>query len=134
MASFNYKAKDISGTVHEGEIESADEHSALTILRKKGLIVISVKIKNPSRINVLNKFFDRVGFGEIVTMTRQLATMVSAGLVLSEAVDILEEQQDNKKLKQILNDISRDLKGGLTLSNSMSRHSIFPPLFVNLIR
>ena len=134
MANFTYKAKDIQGGLHEGDLESSDEHGALTLLRKKGLIVISVKLKGPSKLNILNKLLYRVGFGELVTMTRQLATMVSAGLVLSEAMDILQEQQDNKKFKEILTDISRDLKGGLTLSGAMSRHNIFSPLYINLIK
>lgn len=134
MANFIYKAKDLKGELHEGDLESADEHSAVSLLRKKGLVVISVKIKGPSKFNVLNKLIYRVGFGELVTMTRQLATMVSAGLVLSEAIDILQEQQENKKFKEILTDISRDLKGGLTLSGAMSRHNLFSPLYVNLIK
>lgn len=134
MAIFIYKTKDIEGVLHEGDLESSDEHSALTLLRKKGLIVISVKLKGPSRLNVLNKLIYRVSFGEIVTMTRQLATMISAGLVLSEAIDILQEQQDNKKFKEILTEISKDLKGGQTLSSAMSRHNLFSPLYINLIK
>ena len=134
MANFIYKAKDITGELHEGEMESSNEHSALSLLRKKGLIVISVKTKGSSRFDLLSKILYRVGFNEIVTMTRQLATMVSAGLVLSEAIDILEEQQENKKLKEILIEISRDLKGGLTLSGAMGRHDIFSQLFINLIK
>ena len=134
MANFYYKAKDITGELHEGDIESSDEHSALLLLRKKGLIVISVKLRGPSKFNLLSKLFDRVGFGEIVTMTRQLATMVSAGLVLSEAIDILQEQQENKKLKEALADISRELKGGHTLSGAISRQNIFSPLYINLVK
>lgn len=134
MANFTYKAKDMSGELHEGDMESSDEHNAILLLRKKGLIVISVKLKGISKFSILDKLLYRVGFGEIVTMTRQLATMVSAGLVLSEAVDILQEQQESKKLKGILTDISRDLKGGQTLSGAMSKHDVFSPLFINLIK
>lgn len=134
MASFTYKLKDIQGVLHEGEIESADEHTALVTLRRKGLIVIALKLKVPSKFNLFNILLNRVDFGELVTMTRQLATMISAGLVLSEAFDILQEQQDNKKLKEILADISRDLKGGLALAVAMSRHKLFPTLYINLIK
>ncbi|TSC66681.1 MAG: Uncharacterized protein CEO21_120 [Microgenomates group bacterium Gr01-1014_80] len=134
MAIYNYKAKDTEGELHEGEIESTDEHAALTLLRRKRLIVISVKAKPGSKFNFFDKIFNRVSFGALVTMTRQLATMVSAGLVLSEAIDILQEQNDNKTLKQILSDVGRDLKGGLTLSAAMGKHSVFPQLYVNLIK
>ncbi len=134
MAIYNYKAKNTEGEVFKGDIESTDEHAALTILRRKRLIVISVKAKNQTQFNPLNKFFNRVSFDALVTMTRQLATMVSAGLVLSEAIDILQDQQDNKALKVILTEVGRDLKGGLTLSSAMGKHPVFPPLYINLIK
>ncbi len=132
---FNYKTKDYSGVPHIGEIESNSEQSAASILRKKGLIVISVKPKNASSLGFLDQFLNRVGFSQLVTITRQLATMVSAGLVLSEALEILEEQQDNKKLKTALAEVTRDIKGGLPLATAMGKHSdIFPPLYVNLVK
>lgn len=132
---FRYKTKDQSGSLHEGEIETSDEHAATSLLRKKGLIVISIKAKQEGRISFLNNFFNKVSFNEIVTFTRQLATMVSAGLVLSEALDILQEQQDNKKLKLVLSDVSRNVKGGLALAAALSRHpDVFPILYVNLVK
>lgn len=134
MATFIYKTKDPAGLSHEGEIESTNERNAASLLRKKGLIIISVKSKGQSKFNFLSNLLNKVSFNDLVTMTRQLATMVSAGLVLSEAMDILEEQQENKTFKQVLNDVSRDIKGGLTLSSAMARHKIFPILYTNLIK
>ena len=135
MAVFLYKAKDVTGGEHAGEIQSPDIRSAANTLRKKGLIVISVNPKKPPVGEFLNRFLNRVSFGELVIITRQLATMISAGLVLSEAIDILEEQQTNKTLKKALSEISQDVKGGLTLAQGLSRHpNIFPHLYVNLVR
>lgn len=132
---FIYHAKDIQGNDRTGDIESSDEHIAAQILRKKGLIVISIKSKSPPIGRFLDKLFNRVSFSELVVITRQLATMVSAGLVLSEAMDILEEQQTNKKLKKALLEASSDIKGGLTLAQALSRHpDIFPHLYINLIK
>ena len=93
MAEFLYKAKDSIGADHTGSVQSTDEHAAAVVLRKKGLIVISINAKEGGTNSFFKKFFDRVSFTELVIITRQLATMVSAGLVLSEAIDILEEQQ-----------------------------------------
>lgn len=135
MAIYTYKAKDLEGVDHTGDIEVADLHSAVSILRKKGLIVISVNPKAESRINFIGKIVHRVSFNTIVTFTRQLATMINAGLTLSEAIDILQEQEDNKKFKSALEEISHDIKGGLTLNQALSRHrDIFEPLFVNLVK
>lgn len=135
MAEFVYKAKDIQGTNHNGSVESPDMRSAAAIIRKKGLIIISLGPKNASSNQFLTRFLNRVGFTELVIVTRQLATMVSSGLVLSEAVDILEEQQTNKTFKKALADISQDIKGGLTFAQALSKFpDIFPRLYVNLVK
>lgn len=133
--NFIYRAKDKEGILREGEIESADQHIAASTLRKKGLVVIEVKIKSEGGLSFLSKFFNKVSFGDLVTTTRQLATMVGAGLNLSDSVDILEEQQINKKFKEALGEISRDIKGGLALHQALGKHDdIFPPLYINLVK
>lgn len=135
MAEFTYHAKDLQGTDHTGSVDSTDIHSVAGILRKKGLIVISIAPKSSPADQLLNRFINKVGFGDLVIVTRQLATMVSAGLVLSEAIDILEEQQSNKSLKKALSEISQDIKGGLTLAQALGKHKeIFPKLYVNLVK
>lgn len=136
MAIYIYRARDPNGELKTGEIDTVDERSAASLLRRKNLIVVSISPKgfNPAN-DFLDKLVNRVGFTELVTMTRQLATMVGAGLVLSEAIDILEEQQPNKKLKQVLSDVSRDIKGGLTLAGALAKHpDVFPPLYINLVK
>ncbi len=135
MAQYLYKSRDITGIDHSGEIEAPDEHTAAVTLRKRGLIVISIKSKEPLGLKFLNSFFDRVSSSDVVVITRQLATMISAGLVLSDAIDILEDQQTNKTLKKALEKISQDIKGGLTLAQALGKHpNIFPPLYVNLVK
>ena len=135
MAEFNYHAKDIDGVNHTGSVQSPDVHSAAVTLRKKGLIVIAINLKGEGANSFLNKFFNKVSFTDLVIITRQLATMVSAGLVLSEAIDILVEQQSNKTLKRALEEISEDIKGGLTLAQAFGKYpNIFPRLYVNLVK
>lgn len=132
---FLYKAKDLQGEDHTGSVQSPDAHSAVVIIRKKGLIVVSLNPKNPPASGILGRFLNRVSFSELVVITRQLATMVSSGLVLSEAIDILEEQQSNKTLKRALVEVSQNIKGGLTLAQAFSRFpDIFPHLYVNLVK
>lgn len=135
MANFFYKAKDLKGEIKNGEIESSDIRSAVAILRRKGLIVISVSENKKGGEIFLLKWLNRVSFGDLVNMTRQLATMVGAGLILSDALDILSEQESNKTLKQALIDVSNDVKSGLTLSQALIKHpNIFPSLYVNLVK
>lgn len=132
---FIYKAKDTEGNNHTGSVQSPDVHSAAQTLRKKGLVVITLNPKGAGAAKFLSKFLDRVSFTELTIVTRQLATMVSAGLVLSEAIDILEEQQTNKTLKKVLQEVSQDIKGGLTLTQALGRHpNVFPRLYINLVK
>lgn len=135
MAEFIYKTKDSQGVDHTGSVRSPDQHSAATILRKKGLIVISLKSKEPPSSRLLGQILNRVSFTDLVIATRQLATMVSSGLVLSDAIDILKEQSTNKTLKASLEEVSQDIKGGLTLAQAFSRQPhVFPHLYVNLVK
>lgn len=135
MAEFIYRAKDSKGADTSGDIQAPDVRVAAQTLRKKGLIVISINLKKPPTLAILNRFFSRVSFGELVIITRQLATMISSGLVLSEAIDILEEQQSNKTLKKALSEISADIKGGFSLAQSLGKYpNIFPRLYINLIK
>lgn len=132
---FIYRAKDALGGDHNGSVESPDLHSAVSTIRKGGLIVISLKPKSPPVNKLLDRFLNKVSFSDVVVMTRQLATMVGSGLVLSEAIDILEEQQENKTLKKALSDISREIKGGLALAQALGRYpDIFPRLYINLVK
>lgn len=135
MPIFNYTAKDIQGNYHKGEIETVDERQAAAILRRRRLIVISVKSKSSGGIPIWDKFINRVSFSDVVITTRQLATMVSAGLVLSEALDILTEQQTNKRFKAVLEAIGADVKGGLDFASALDKYpDVFPHLYSQLVR
>ncbi len=134
MPIFTYLAKDLEGLDHKGSIETADSRSVATILSKKGLVVISIKQGGNDEEAFYAKFLNRVSFKNIVIITRQLATMVESGLVLSEALDILVEQQDNPKLKRVLDTLSRDVKSGLPLSSSLKKYpEVFPSVYSNLV-
>lgn len=135
MPVFNYLAKDLQGLEHTGTIETSDVRNVAKILSKKGYVVISIKEKKETQIKLFNKFFNRVSFSELVMMTRQLATMIEAGLVLSEAIDILSEQASNAKLKETLEHVSRDIKAGMDLATSLKKYpDVFPILYSNLIK
>lgn len=134
MPIFSYTAKDMNGQYHKGEVETVDEFQAATLLRRKRLIIISIKSLNKNQENIFDKTFNKVPFSAVVVMTRQMATMIQAGLVLSEALDILQDQQENKKFKRILGDILADIKGGLDFASSLKKYpEVFPPIYAQLV-
>lgn len=136
MPIYNYQARDLKGIDHKGTIETSDPFRAARILSKKGLVVTSIKENKQSEgLKIFDKFFNRVSFTDLVVATRQLATMIESGLVLSEALDILEEQQNSPVFKKVLGEVSRDVKSGLDLASSLKKHpDVFPPLYSNLVK
>lgn len=134
MPIFSYVARDLQGVDHKGTIETADQRQVARLLSKRHLIVISVRQTNKSGENFLDQYINRVSFNDLVIATRQLATMIEAGLVLSEALDILVDQQGGKKFKEILSDVSRDVKSGMEFASALRKHpNVFPPLYANLV-
>lgn len=135
MPTFTYTARDLKGIDHKGTIETSDTHQVARILSKKGLVVISVREQAQKRDSVVGRFLNKVSFSDVVISTRQLSTMIESGLVLSESLDILSEQQKNPYFKSVLAEISRDIKGGLDLASSFRKHpDVFPSLYSSLIR
>ncbi len=135
MPVYNYVAKDQQGEYHRGEIETSGESQAANILMRKRLIIISLKIRAEKKGSYFDKFFHRVSFSDVVVFTRQLATMIQAGLVLSEALDILEDQEENESLREVLDKISQDIKGGIDLASSLEKYpQVFPSLYAKLVR
>lgn len=135
MAKFNYQAKDKDGKPAKGVVEARDEKQAARILREKNLIIISLKPEakgflTEARIGVIG----RVGMSDRVKFTRQLATMFSAGLPITDSLTILQTQA-SPKMAIIVEAVLRDVEGGLSLADAMERHpKVFNKIYVSLIR
>lgn len=134
MALFVYKARDFQGVDHKGTIDTVDASRAARILSKKGLVVTSIKEKRDVP-RFFDKIFNRVSFEELVISTRQLATMIESGLVLSESLNILVGQQSNPTFKKVWEDVLRDINSGLDLASSLRKHpDVFPTLYCSLVK
>ncbi|KRF33858.1 pilus assembly protein PilC [Yonghaparkia sp. Soil809] len=80
-------------------------------------------------------FQKKVGLKDLAIMSRQLATMISSGLALMRALSILAEQSENPKLRDTIDEVRKEVEGGLSLSDAIAKHPlVFPPLFINLVR
>ncbi|PIU41578.1 MAG: pilus assembly protein PilC [Candidatus Omnitrophica bacterium CG07_land_8_20_14_0_80_42_15] len=139
MPSFRYVAKDQDGTNINSTVESADKKSAIDYLRKKNLIILSIEEASAQSIFSALAFFSgarkRVKLDDIVIFSRQLATMVDAGIPLVSAFDILGEQSEKNAFKKILLSIRDNIQTGSSLSESLAKHpNIFSSLFVNMVK
>src|SRR3989344_2256716 len=103
MAVFKYKARNGDGTVVAGLVEAPESATATRLLHDKKLFIIGVsEVKEGLNLGSILAKFKRVGFGDVVTFTRQLATMVTAGLSLPEALTILRAQPTNQAFVRVL--------------------------------
>ena len=145
MATFNYLTKDPEGKRREGEIRADSLDTAIQKLSSNGQMVISLKEVDDT-FDFLGPFLDeiqlsiekvknRIPLSNIVFFTRQLATMFSAGLTLERAIQSLGAEEKHRKFKRILNSVSDNIRKGLNLSESLSRHpGVFNSLFVSMVK
>lgn len=135
MRRFRYTAKDDKSVTRTGSIEAPDEKSAAVALRQHGLIPIEIQGKLENIGGIPLPSFNRVSYADIVNFTRQLSTMISAGLTLAEALSLLSKQMGNKKLKSIMSEVLREIEGGSSLAKALSNYpNVFSNIYVSLIQ
>ena len=133
MATFAYVAKDKTGAEVKGTQDASNKDALIKNLRAKGLSVGSVteqkavaKAKSKGGFKL---FGGKVNLKDLSIFCRQFATMINAGVSLVRCLDVLEQQTNSPKLKEIIRDIEQEVQGGATLSRSMAK---FPRTFTNL--
>jgi type IV pilus assembly protein PilC len=133
MSTFAYKALDQTGTSIHGEIDAEDKVAVASQLRGRGLIVVDIDEQNAGSGDILARF-KKVKADELTVATRQFSTMVSSGMSMLRALYVLEEQQENEKLKEAFASIRKDVEAGLALSDALARHpDIFNELYVAMV-
>jgi len=134
MPMFSYTAKNNVGGTVSGDVEARNRETAVSLLKNQGFTVISIKEKS-SDVGDLLSDLKGVPFGEVVTFTRQLSTMISAGLPISRSLEVLSNQAENKKFKKIISEILRSVEGGSSLSASFSAYpKVFSNTYVSLVK
>jgi type IV pilus assembly protein PilC len=134
MASYVFKAMDLTGAKATGEVEADTKQVVSDQLKARGLIVLDIKAKHGSKEISLD-FLKRVKPTDLTILTRQLATMISSGMTILRSLYTLEAQTENKLLAEIIADVRKDVEAGLPLSGALERHpKVFSPLFVAMTR
>ncbi len=135
MRKYNYKAKNKEGKTVKGAIEATDEKQAALVLRGKSLVLFSLQPTKKDFLKMFStKFVHRIGLGEVTTFTRQLSTMITAGLTVADALRILKEQS-SPSLASVIDDILREVEGGSTFAAALGKHhEVFNEVYVGLVR
>jgi type IV pilus assembly protein PilC len=136
MPKFTYTALNAQNKTVTGNMEATDRAAAMQMLGKQNLKPIGLK-EASKRAGEINLPFlkPKVKSKDLVVFTRQLSTMVSAGVPLLRALSTLQDQSESKKLQEILAIINKDVQSGMSLGDSFSKHpDVFNEIYVNMVR
>src|SRR3989338_7389279 len=132
MTTYQYIAKDKNGQTLSGRMEASSEQEVAELLHKKGLVIVSVR---EVRLKGSIAMHRPIKADDIVIFSRQLSTMIDAGIPLVQALEILSEQIENKALRDIVVKVRQDIEGGLTFPDALNKHpKVFSELFINMAR
>jgi type IV pilus assembly protein PilC len=132
--TYQYTAKDKNGHTVTGILEGASGAEVVELLHKKELVVISVEQAKKNAL-ISGGRDKRIKLDDIVIFTRQLATMIDAGIPLVHALGILAEQIENNNLKKVVTVVRQDIEAGMSFCDALSKHPVvFSELFINMTK
>jgi type IV pilus assembly protein PilC len=134
MKRFTYKAKDKNGKLVVGEVEASTINVAAKLVRDKGLVVITIFPARESLLTIIEKFRNRITGRDVSTFTRQMATMINAGLPITDSLVILRTQTRGG-MQKVVSQILNDVEGGQSLSAALIKHpKVFTPTYIALTK
>jgi len=134
MPFFNYVAKNKLGQTVKGKAEAQDIKQAAKMLQERELLVIKLTPITEDSFAFIKGFFKGVKSDDVVRMTRQLATMISAGLPITNALSILV-QQSKPEMSRMMAQILQTVEGGEPFSKALEKYPhVFPRIYVQLVR
>ncbi len=135
MQTFNYTAhKTESGELIKAEVQAENESAAAKLLMAQGLFPIDIKSKAAVGFLAKNGIGNRVGSKDRVIFTRQLSTLINAGLPLTQSLHTVSDQITNKTLNGIVAEVVTSVESGTSLSQSFSKHpEVFSDIYVSLV-
>ena len=133
MPVFVWKGRTLAGEAQSGEIEVSRQEEVVDLLRKKKILVTSVRPK-PGGISMPRFGGSPASTKDLAIFTRQFATMISAGLPLVQCLDILAKQSSKPAFGRVIADVTREVESGSTLSDALGKHkNVYDDLFRNMV-
>ena len=131
--TFIWKGRSPSGEILAGEYETDNKQELVNYLRKRKIIITSLKEKSKSMNVNLPFLAAKVGVKDLGIFTRQFSTMINAGLPLVQCLDILSAQLEKPVFKKTVSTVMGDVEGGATLAEALGKHKVFSQLYVNMV-
>jgi len=137
MPFYQYVARSPQGKTVTGSTEASTQSAVVKMLRDQGLTPTTIQQTSAEARAVRKKAGSRgrVKLDDLVIFSRQMATMIRAGLPLIEVIDILAEQVEKKVFRDVLREIERDIEGGSSLTEAIQKHpKIFSAFFISMVK
>lgn len=135
MAGFTYTVRDKAGKIAKGKLDGDSKEAVQAKLTQMGYIIL--ELDQQGGLSSLNNitFGTGIKVKDVTIFARQFSTMINAGLSLTKCLSILAGQTDNAYLRDVIQQVGKDVEAGQSLSDAMSKHGkVFPPIFVNMVR
>ncbi|MCE5193927.1 MAG: type II secretion system F family protein [Nitrospiraceae bacterium] len=137
MPSYSYKGRTQAGQLINGLIDASSPEAAAEQIFAKGYIPVKIESAASGRAsqkNISFDLFERINHEDLIVFSRQLATLISAGISFLRSLDTLAEQTKSSKLKKIIFEIRTEVEKGSSFSNALAKFpKVFPPLYVSMI-
>ncbi len=134
MPVYKWVAETRKGRTIRGQLEAPDERAARLQLRRRHLKVKKIRPKPKDLFADVSFLQPKVKTKDLLIFTRQFSTMIDAGLPLVQGLSILAEQNENPTFKKVLQQVTRDVEAGSSLTDAMKKHPrVFDALFVNMV-
>ena len=134
QTEYKVKARSKTGRLVESKMKASSEAEALTRVRQLGMTPIAVEVGGTGLNREIRLGRGKVKLKDLAVFSRQFSTMLSSGLPILRCLSILAEQSDSARLKEILMEVREQVEKGDSLSDAMSQHDEFPPIFVSMVR
>lgn len=135
MASFQYKARDASGNAVSGQLEAGSQAAAADILKQRRYIPLSIEAVAAADTTVKFALWQaKVSLTELIIFSRQMYSLMKAGIPIIRAIKSLAESTGSPRLRQVMSDLASELENGRSLSVAMANHpTVFSRLIISLV-
>ena len=134
MNKYSYEARDAaSNKIVKSTVQAESEIAAAKLLSAQGFTPLKIELED-DRAGIFKRFANRITTKDKIVFTRQLATLIGAGLPLSQSMRTVHEQTQNKSMQQIVQEIIGDIEGGRSLSDAFNKHpKVFDNVYLALV-
>ncbi len=133
MPNFVWKGKTRTGALQEGVLLADSRDAALAVLRRQNIQVTNLREKG-KEVRLLPRLPQGIDAKRVAVFTRQFSVMLDAGLPLVQCLEILGEQEENRRFREVINQVRSDVEQGSSLADAMRKHPVaFNNLYTNMI-